>query len=96
MENNLKKINSIEDLAIELLGIFKDGVLARIIVGKTKPLTYRISKLQYWAIKDSVEVNSINELINICNKYIEDSSRNYEVIGKLGIKGENIIALSKG
>lgn len=96
MENDLGKINSVEDLAIELLGIFKDGMLARIIAGKTKPLTYRISRLKYWVIKDDIEINSIDELINICNKYIKDSSNNYEIIGRLGVKGENIIALSRG
>lgn len=96
MEDSLKKIKSIEDLAIELLGIFKDGILARIIAGKTKPLTYRISKLKKWAVKDSVQINDIDELIDICNRYIKNNNMHYEVIGRLGIKGENIIALNKG
>ena len=96
MENDLKKIKCVEDLAIELLGIFKDGMLARIIAGKTKPLTYRISRLQYWALKDGVQIKSINELIDICNGYIKNDNMHYEIIGRLGIKGENIIALVKG
>ena len=96
MEESLKKIKCVEDLAIELLGIFKDGILARIIVGKTKPLTYRISRLQYWAKKDGVQINSVDELIGICNKYVDDDSKHYEIIRRLGIKGENIVEFSRG
>lgn len=96
MEDSLKKIKCVEDLAIELLGIFKDGILARIIAGKTKPLKYRISKLEKWAVKDSVQINSVNELIDICNKYIDDNSKHYEIVGRLGIKGENIVEFSRG
>lgn len=95
MEGILKKINCMEDLAVELLGIFKDGILARVVIGKTKPLTYRISNLQNWALKDGVQIGSINELINICNKYIDDGTRHYEIIGRLGIEGENIISLDR-
>jgi hypothetical protein len=50
--------------------------------------------LQYWALKDGVQIKGVNELIDICNEYIKDSTRNYEVVGRLGIKGENIIALN--
>ena len=96
MEDSLKKIKCVEDLAIELLGIFKDGILARIIEGKTKPLLYRISKLERWAIKDGIQIDSVNELIDICNKYINDDSKHYEIVRRLGIKGENIVEFSKG
>lgn len=96
MENDLRKIKCVEDLATELLGIFKDGVLARIVDGKTKPLKYRISKLEMWAVKDGIKINGVNKLVDICNKYIDDSSKHYEIIGKLGIKGENIISLNRG
>ena len=96
MEDNLKKIKSMDDLAVELLGIFKDGILARIIVGKTKPLKYRISKLKTWAINDSIPISSVSELVDICNKYINDDSKHYEIVGRLGIKGENIVEFSRG
>ena len=92
MEENLKRIKNIEDLAIELLGIFKDGVMSRIVMEKTKPLTYSMFKLQNWATKDAINIGDIQEFLDICNKYIADSSKNYEIIGKLKIKKGDIVS----
>ena len=94
MESELKKIKTTEDIMIELIGIFKDGILSRVVSGKTKPLTYRISILQEWAFKDGIKINSIKDLIDDCNKYISNNMRHYEIVGRLEIKGNNIVSLS--
>ena len=95
MEEKLKKIKNNKDLAIELLGIFKDGVSSRVIDGKIKPLKYRTSRLQYWADIDGVQIGNIQDFLNICNEYINDSKNNYEIIGRLVVKGENIICAAR-
>lgn len=96
MEEDLKSINCIKDLAMELLDIFKDGVLARTVDGKSKSLTYRITKLRYWANKDNIVIDDINKFLEICNGYINNNANHYEVIGKLTQKGENIICSNRG